>query len=102
MTEKEIFATEQVLLVNGDICDLYEKRGVSRPDMREIFRLARVGLELSDPARRESKLQDLVYVLVDECGADIHDEEGCPQDDTCECPMAARVNEALKGWEPKC
>lgn len=35
-----IHAIEQVLLVNNDISQLYEKRGVAREDLREIFRLA--------------------------------------------------------------
>jgi len=100
MTEKEIFATEEVLMVNADISALYEKRGVPRADMREVFRLARVGLELSDPKRAEKALKDLIYALVDEAGADIHEKEDCPQDDTCDCVMAQRVNEALKGWDP--
>ena len=28
-----------------------------------------------------------------------HEEAECPQDDTCECPLVARVNEALKRWD---
>lgn len=41
MTPEEIHAIEQVLLVNSDICDLYEKRGVSRDALRHVFQLAR-------------------------------------------------------------
>jgi len=40
MTERKIYAVEQVLLVNRDISDLYEQRGVTREELREIFRLA--------------------------------------------------------------
>jgi hypothetical protein len=40
MTPEKIHATEQVLLVNSDLCDLYEKRGVPRDDLLEVFRLA--------------------------------------------------------------
>ena len=41
MTAAEIQAIEQVLLVNSDICALYEKRGVSRDDLREVFMIAK-------------------------------------------------------------
>lgn len=40
LTQESIKAIEQVLLVNADISALYEKRGVSREDLREVFRLA--------------------------------------------------------------
>jgi hypothetical protein len=40
MTEQKIYFTEQVLLMNKDISDLFEQRGVSCADVREIFRLA--------------------------------------------------------------
>lgn len=40
MNEKEIRAAGQVLLVNADLCALYEARGVSRDSMKEIFRRA--------------------------------------------------------------
>ena len=45
MNKKEIHAIEQVLMVNSDICTLYERRGVSRSDVREIFRLATEAVE---------------------------------------------------------
>lgn len=37
---RKVHAIEQVLLVNRDISELCEKRGVSRDDLREVFRLA--------------------------------------------------------------
>jgi hypothetical protein len=40
MSIKSIRAIELVLLVNTDICELYEKRGVTRDDLRFIFDLA--------------------------------------------------------------
>ena len=41
-------------------------------------------------------LQRVIYALVDEGGAEIH-EEDCPMDDTCDCEFAKVVNEALDG-----
>lgn len=43
MTPEAIHAIEMVLMFNNDICELYEKRGISRDDMRELFRLATLG-----------------------------------------------------------
>ena len=40
MNIKNIRAIEQVLLMNNDICELYEKYGVSRDDLRAVFVLA--------------------------------------------------------------
>lgn len=40
MTIADLDAIEKVLLTNADICALYESRGVSREDLREVFRLA--------------------------------------------------------------
>jgi hypothetical protein len=50
----------------------------------------------ADQAIKE--MQALIFALVDEGAAEIH-EEGCPQDDTCCCPLAARVNAALHKFE---
>jgi hypothetical protein len=47
LTKESIRAIEQVLLVNADISALYEKRGVSRDDLREVFRLAEMSAEHS-------------------------------------------------------
>lgn len=44
------------------------------------------------------EMQAIIFALVDECGAEIH-EDGCPQDDTCDCLMAARANAALHKFE---
>jgi hypothetical protein len=44
MTERKIYATEQVLVMNRDICDLYEAMGVARHEVREICRLAAIAL----------------------------------------------------------
>lgn len=43
--------------------------------------------------------QDLLSEIYDEGIALRHDED-CPQDDTCECKVIARLNEALKGMKP--
>ena len=51
MNEKKIHAVEQVLTVNGDLVDLYERRGVKRETMLEIFRLARSASYLVRAAR---------------------------------------------------
>jgi predicted NUDIX family phosphoesterase len=40
MNIKNIRAIEHVLLMNNDICELYEERGVSRDDLRAVFVLA--------------------------------------------------------------
>jgi hypothetical protein len=40
MTEDNIYAIEQVIIMNRDICTLLEQRGVSREDVREICKLA--------------------------------------------------------------
>jgi len=53
MTKEKLHAISQVLLVNRDICELYEKRGVSREDMMEVFRLATIAV--SDPDFEEIK-----------------------------------------------
>lgn len=44
------------------------------------------------------EMQALIFVLVDEAGAEIH-EEGCPEDDTCDCRLAVRGNAALHRFE---
>lgn len=46
LTSNSIHAIEQVLLVNSDLCDLYEKRGVTRQDLREVLRLAEIASEV--------------------------------------------------------
>lgn len=51
MTAQAIHAIEQVLLVNADICELYEKRGVTRQDLREVLRMA----EIADEVRLAAK-----------------------------------------------
>lgn len=40
MTAKKVHAIEQVLLFNADLCLGYERRGVTRDDLREVFRIA--------------------------------------------------------------
>jgi hypothetical protein len=40
MNIKQLRAIEQVLLMNNDICKLYEKRGVTREELRTVFTLA--------------------------------------------------------------
>lgn len=43
LSEKAIRMIGQVLVVNDDICRLFEQRGVSRDEVKEILRLAEVG-----------------------------------------------------------
>lgn len=40
MTVEAIVVIEKVLLGNADLCGLYERRGVTRDELREVFRLA--------------------------------------------------------------
>lgn len=40
LTEKKILAISQVMLLNRDLMDLAESRGVSFEDLRKIFNLA--------------------------------------------------------------
>lgn len=47
-----------------------------------------------------NELQALLFAMFDKCGADLH-EDGCPEDDTCGCVMAQRVNAAMKGYTEK-
>ncbi len=41
--------------------------------------------------------QTVIYHLFDEGGAELH-EPGCPEDDTCNCPLAKEMNKAMEGW----
>lgn len=43
--------------------------------------------------------QVLLFEIYDE-GLALRHDEGCPEDDTCECKVIARLNEALKGFKP--
>ena len=52
--------------------------------LAEIVGLKRV-VDLADVALR---------AMVDEFGG-IHDQEGCPEDDTCDCPEAMKLNAAF-------
>lgn len=40
MNISQLRAIEQVLLINNDICEIYEKRGVTREELRTVFALA--------------------------------------------------------------
>lgn len=40
MNISQLRAIEQVLLMNNDICKLYEKRGITREELRTVFVLA--------------------------------------------------------------
>jgi hypothetical protein len=44
VNSKSLSAIEHVLMDNADISALYESRGVSREELREVFRLAGVSL----------------------------------------------------------
>lgn len=47
-------------------------------------------------------LQELVAEFVEGGEIDPHEEDPkCPQDDTCECKRAKRLNDALRGYEEK-
>src|ERR1043166_5187940 len=48
------------------------------------------------------ELQDIVRLCVEQGGLSFHVEGGkCPEDDTCDCPDALRVNAAMKGYTEK-
>lgn len=47
LTAASIQAIAKVLLVNADICDLYEKRGVTRDEIKVICRLAEAQVQAS-------------------------------------------------------
>ena len=45
------------------------------------------------------ELQSLIMEFLDGCGPrDLHDD-GCPEDDTCECPLVKKVNRAMRGYK---
>lgn len=75
---------------------------------RELFEVAMDWLETSDNEDSKAlraytrqaikEMQSLIFALVDEAGAEIH-EDACPQDDTCACKLATRVNAAMHKFE---
>lgn len=55
-------------------------------------------------ARLFAAAADLLAALcavVDWQGIDHEDDKGCPEDDTCKCPLVARVNAAINKAEGK-
>jgi hypothetical protein len=47
-------------------------------------------------------LQGIVHLCIEQGGLNFHVEGGkCPEDDTCDCPDALRVNAAMKGYTPE-
>lgn len=46
------------------------------------------------------RLVETLIAVVDEQGID-HVDEDCPQDDTCDCPLVARVNAALAAHQER-
>lgn len=58
--------------------------------------------ELSAANLQVGELQDIVRLCVSQGGLSFHVEGGkCPEDDTCDCPDALRVNAAMKGYTEK-
>lgn len=47
-----------------------------------------------------SELQNILHDLAEWGGNDWH-KNSCPEDDTCDCPKAKRVNAAMKGYAEK-
>lgn len=65
MTAGKLHAIEMVMMFNADIAGLLEKRGVSRDDLREVFKLARVGhetVELSNTVIAEVIAEELASI----------------------------------------
>lgn len=63
--------------------------------------VARALLEEREEAlAKVRELQEIVALLVDQGGLEFHDEAGlCPEDDTCDCRVARRINAAMKGYD---
>lgn len=58
--------------------------------------------ELREKDLQVHELQDIVRLCVEQGGLSFHVEGGrCPEDDTCDCPDALRVNAAMKGYTEK-
>lgn len=112
LAEHDRIADEEVALLRAAI-DLGNKQ------LAEVT--ARVAEVEAQAAAREQKLvealareantygslnecQAFIFAAFDEHGLELHefDDDGeirCPQDDTCECPLAREVNRLLKGWK---
>jgi len=66
-------------------------------------------IEQRDKALREldaiklqvGALQDFIYRVIDQHGFNVHTDEKCPEDDTCECPLAVEANKLLTGYTEK-
>lgn len=48
-----------------------------------------------------SELQNFVHRVIDQHGFNVHTDEECPEDDTCECPLATEANKLMKGFIEK-
>lgn len=48
--------------------------------------------------RLVGELQDFIYRTIDQHGFNVHTDEKCPEDDTCECPLATEANRLLQGY----
>lgn len=78
MTKPEIILTAasirtiaEVLLTNADICELYEKRGVSREEIRLICLLAEGQVQPNDPRKCDcSRFERRHDGCCPNCGAD--------------------------------
>ena len=68
MNTSQLRAIEQVLLMNNDICKLYEKRGVTREELRTVFALAagRIWKDLEDVEEELPEAHENVLVCI--CG----------------------------------
>lgn len=64
----------------------------------ECIRCYRRKIEVLELQLREA--QEVITLCVDQGGLSFHVEGGkCPEDDTCDCPVAKKVNAAMKGYE---
>lgn len=56
--------------------------------------------ELANMNRLIDELREMVHLAVDAGGFSFH-EEGCPEDDTCDCPDVKRANAAMGDFKSK-
>lgn len=76
MSGKKISAIEAVLMTNSDICDLYEKRGVLREDLREVFYLAEKGIQNVEELEWSAYNYDLLWkVFIEEASKGFFTED---------------------------
>jgi hypothetical protein len=77
MTSATLHAIEQVVLVNRDIIELCEKRGVKATDLQAVFKLAHIGQEtvaLSEAIITEVIAEELAGIPTTEAEVALEEE----------------------------